>query len=107
VIATLYSWTTIAVVGSWRQEPVDVAPSRNAPGNTAIGTMVDWLAQYALWACLASVLAGGGMYAWGRANGHNGRAVSGGALAAGGAVGAVLVGLAPDIVNQLFRTAGQ
>jgi hypothetical protein len=103
VIATLYSWATIAAVRAWGQvhaEPTETG----APGAHAIQTLINWLGQYALWACLASVLAGGGMYAWGRAQGENGKAVSGGALAAGGAVGAVLVGLAPQIVNSLFGT---
>jgi hypothetical protein len=105
VIASLHSWATIAAIRAWGQS-VDANPSSSgAPGAGAIQTLLNWLAQYALWACLASVLAGGGMYAWGRAQGHNGKAVSGSALAAGGAVGAVLVGLAPQIVNSLFDTA--
>lgn len=95
--------------GIQAQEPggsgvdVDVNPSSTgAPGVETIQTLLDWLAQYSLWACLAALLAGGGLFAWGRRNGGHGMAMTGTALAGGGAVGAVIVGLAPAIVNALY-----
>lgn len=73
-----------------------------APGRQTIQDMLDWLGQYALWACVAAIVVGGGMFAWGRRQGGHGMALTGTTLVAGGAVGTILVGLAPEIVNTLF-----
>lgn len=83
---------------------MDVKPSADgAPGVETITTLLNWLAQYSLWACLAALLAGGGLFAWGRRQGAHGMAITGTALAGGGAVGVVLVGLAPQIVEALYQ----
>jgi hypothetical protein len=85
---------------------VDLNPTPvGAPGGEAIQGLLDWLSQYALWGCVAAVVAGGGLFAWARRTGGHSMAVTGTALAGGGAVGAVLVGLAPEIVNTLYRHA--
>ena len=73
-----------------------------APGRETIQDLLNWLGQYALWACVAAILAGGGMFAWARRSGAHGMAVTGTALAGGGVVGTILVGLAPEIVNALY-----
>jgi hypothetical protein len=73
-----------------------------APGRETIQDLLDWLGQYALWACVAAIVAGGGMFAWARRTGAAGMAVTGTALVGGGVVGTILVGLAPDIVNALY-----
>lgn len=90
---------------SGRPSPtIEVNPtSVGAPGRQTIQDLLDWLAQYSLWACVAAIIAGGGMFAWGRRQGGHGMALTGTALAGGGAVGTVLVGLAPQIVNALFE----
>jgi len=85
---------------------VDLHPTADgAPGSVAIQGLLDWLGQYALWACVAAVVAGGGLFAWARRTGGSSMAVTGTALAGGGAVGAILVGLAPEIVNALYSHA--
>jgi hypothetical protein len=85
---------------------VDLHPTPvGAPGAEAIQGLLDWLSQYALWGCVAAVVAGGGLFAWARRTGGHSMAVTGTALAGGGAVGAILVGLAPEIVNTLYRHA--
>ncbi len=100
MLSKLYILATAARVG----DNVDANPtSSGAPGAETIQKLLDWLAQYALWACLAALLAGAGMFAYSRSRGGHGMAVSGTMLAAGGAVGTVLVGLGPDIVNALFH----
>ncbi|MGH9213033.1 MAG: hypothetical protein ACRD2C_20535 [Acidimicrobiales bacterium] len=76
-----------------------------APGRETIQDLLDWLGQYSLWACVAAMVAGGGLFAWARRTGGHGMAVTGTALAGGGAVGTILVGLAPEIVNTLYRHA--
>lgn len=74
-----------------------------APGRQTIQDLLDWLAQYSLWACVAAMIAGGGLFAWARRTGGHGMAVTGTALAGGGAVGTILVGLAPQIVTTLYE----
>jgi hypothetical protein len=103
VLAFLYRLAAAASATSPGQE-VDVNPTgAGAPGGETIQSLLNWLGQYALWACLAAILAGGGMYAWGRRSGGHGMAITGTALATGGGVGTVLVGLGPAIVNSLYR----
>jgi hypothetical protein len=77
----------------------------DAPGKDTIQDLLDWLGQYSLWACVAAMVAGGGLFAWARRTGGHSMAVTGTALAGGGAVGTILVGLAPEIVNTLYRHA--
>lgn len=77
----------------------------DAPGRETIQDLLNWLGQYSLWACVAALIAGGGLFAWSRKNGAHGMAVTGTALAGGGAVGTILVGLGPEIVNTLYLHA--
>lgn len=84
-------------------QEVQVNPSDGGPGTQALQTLLDWLGGYSLMACLAAVLAGGGLYAYSRSRGSHGMAITGTALAAGGAVGTILVGLAPAIINSLYN----
>ena len=95
-------FTMLLVLASVGQE-VQVSPSDGGPGTEALQTLLNWLGGYSLMACLAAVLAGGGLYAYSRSRGSHGMAVTGTALAAGGAVGTILVGLAPAIVNALYN----
>jgi hypothetical protein len=103
VLASLYRLATVASAAGLGQE-VDVNPTgAGAPGGETIQRLLNWLGQYALWACLGAILAGGGMYAWGRRSGGHGMAITGTGLALGGGVGTILVGLGPAIVNSLYR----
>lgn len=100
MFAGLYRLATVGLVG----DDVSVTPTgAGAPGAGAIQQLLNWLGQYALWACLAALLAGAGMFAYSRSRGGSGMAVSGTMLAVGGGVGTILVGLGPEIVNALFR----
>jgi hypothetical protein len=117
VRSPLASLTTTLLWRSWpiqvpgqmpsRGEPtIDVNPtSTDAPGRQIIQDLLDWLGQYSLWACLAAIIAGGGLFAWGRRAGAHGMAMTGTALAGGGVVGTILVGLAPEIVTTFYRHA--
>ena len=103
MLASLYSLATVASAAVPVQE-VDVSPTGDgAPGGETIQRLLNWLGQYSLWACLGAILAGGGMYAWGRRSGGHGMAITGSGLALGGGVGTVLVGLGPAIVNSLYQ----
>lgn len=103
MLGSLYTLATVAHMAGLGQE-VDVNPTgAGAPGGATIQALLNWLGQYALWSCLAAILAGGGMYAYSRTRGGHGMAVTGTALAAGGGVGTILVGLGPAIVNSLYQ----
>jgi hypothetical protein len=103
VLASLYRLATIGSTAMLGQE-VDVNPTGDgAPGGETIQRLLNWLGQYSLWACLGAILAGGGMYAWGRRSGGHGMAITGSGLALGGGVGTILVGLGPAIVNSLYE----
>lgn len=85
---------------------VSVNPtSEGMPGAQVVTKLISWLGQLALWGSLASILVGAAVYGLSKEHGHSVNATRGRALAAGGAVGAVLAGLAPTIVNMLFKAA--
>lgn len=86
---------------------VNVAPTTSGmPGADLIQQMLNWLSQVALWGSLASILAGAAVYGLSQNSGNYAGAFKGKQLAAAGAIGAVLAGLAPTVVNLLFQAAG-
>ncbi|MEW6476853.1 MAG: hypothetical protein AB1679_31740 [Actinomycetota bacterium] len=85
---------------------VSVSPSSaGMPGAQLITQLISWLSQLALWGSLASILVGAAIYGLSKEGGHGLHATRGRMLAVGGAVGAILAGLAPTIVNMLFKAA--
>lgn len=93
--------TLAALVGD-----VDVSPtSVGMPGAALMQQLLNWLSQIALWGSLASILCGSAVYGLGQNSGHTNGAYRGKQLAAAGAVGAILAGLAPTVVNLLFSAA--
>ena len=85
---------------------VSVSPSSaGMPGAQLITQLISWLSQLALWGSLASILIGAAVYGISKEGGHGFQATRGRMLAIGGAVGAILAGLAPTIVNMLFKAA--
>ena len=85
---------------------VSVSPtSSGMPGAALIQQLLGWLDQIALWGSLASVLVGAAIYGLSQNTGNYNGAFRGKQLAAAGAVGAILAGLAPTAVNLLFRAA--
>lgn len=75
------------------------------PAASLIVKLLGYLAQIGLYASLASVLIGAAM--WGISNhaGNSLQASRGRVYALGGAVGAILVGVAPSIINGLFTAS--
>ncbi len=85
---------------------VSVTPtSSGMPGAALMQQLLNWLSQVALWGSLASILAGAAVYGLAQNTGNYNGAFRGKQLAAAGAVGAILAGLAPTVVNLLFRAA--
>lgn len=86
---------------------VSVDPNANGmPGAGLMQQLLNWLSQVALWGSLASVLAGAAIYGLSQNSGSYNGTYRGKQLAAAGAIGAILAGLAPTAVNLLFKAAG-
>jgi hypothetical protein len=95
----------LAVVGSapaaWADK-VQVSPTATGLDfGEKIQKMLNWGAQFALWACLASILAGAGAWGLSKHFGNYGGAHKGMQLVIGGAIGALVVASAPAIVNSM------
>ena len=85
---------------------VSVTPtSAGMPGAALMQQLLNWLSQVALWGSLASILGGAAIYGLSQNTGNYNGAYRGKQLASAGAVGAILAGLAPTVVNLLFRAA--
>ncbi len=86
---------------------VSVSPtSAGMPGAGLSQQLIDWLGQIALWGSLVSILLGAAIYGMAQHAGNYNGAYKGRQLAIGGVVGACLTGIAPSVINMLFRAAG-
>lgn len=85
---------------------VSAQPSAEGlPGAEFIQTLLDWLAQIALWGAVGSMLLGGALAGYSNWHGNSYGVSQGMRIAGGGFVGAVLAALAATIVNALFSAA--
>jgi len=75
------------------------------PGAALIQQILNWLSQLALFGSLASILVGAAVYGVSQHTGHLSGGYRGKQLALAGAAGACLAGLAPTIINLLFKAA--
>lgn len=73
------------------------------PGAGVFQSVLNWGGQLALYACLAAFFVGGGYWGWAHFSGRSQGAHKGQMLTIGGAVGALLVGVAPVAINTLFN----
>lgn len=86
---------------------VQVNPTAEGmPGGPMMQKLLNWGGQVALWGSVASVLAGAAVWGVSQQFGNGMQTGKGKTLAAAGAIGAVLTGLASIIVNTLFKAAG-
>lgn len=92
----------VAAGPAWA-DSVTVSPTANGLAfGTKIQNLLNWTAQGALWACLASILLGAGAWGLSKHSGNYGGANKGLQLVIGGAIGALVVATAPAIVNSMF-----
>ena len=85
---------------------VSVSPnSAGMPGAELIQQLLNWSQMLALWGSLGALLVGAALYGLAREAGAYQNASRGKSLALGGAVGAILAGIAPTVVNLLFQAA--
>jgi len=82
---------------------VTVTPDANGlPGGALAQKVLNWTDQIALWGSLASLLIGAAVWGISQHAGNGYQAGRGRNFAVAGAVGALLAGLSPTIVNTLF-----
>jgi hypothetical protein len=106
VVAGPLDDAAIAAPVAVAQDPVDVSPDATGmPGADFMQQALGWLSQLALWGSLASILIGAAVYGLAQNSGNYNGAFRGKQLAAAGAIGACLAGLAPTAVNMLFGAA--
>ena len=87
-------------------DDVHMTPTGNgAPGAHFIQQLIDWLGQYGLWFALAAMIIGGAIYGVSTYGGNSYQGSRGRTVALAGAAGAVVIGLAPTVINLLFHAA--
>ncbi len=92
----------MAVLGFFAQ--VTVQPDSNGlPGGALAQKVLNWTDQIALWGSLASLLIGAAVWGISQHAGNGYQAGRGRNFAVAGAVGSLLAGLSPTIVNTLFK----
>jgi hypothetical protein len=102
--AVVCTTVVLVTVPAWADD-VTVTPSGSAIGgaSTKVQTILNLLGQGALWASLASILIGAGVWGLSKHFGNYGTAHKGMILTLGGGAGALLTSMAPLIVNGLFK----
>lgn len=107
VVATYVGVITAAVfTAAPAAAQVTVEPSTaEFPGGAMVQKLINWAGQFALWGSLLSLLIGAAIWGISQQFGNGYQSGKGKVLAASGAVGAVLTGLAAVIVNTLFTAA--
>jgi len=101
-LVTLVALRVLAAGPAWA-DAVTVTPTANGlTFGPTIQNLLNWTAQGALWASLASILIGAGVWGLSKHFGNYGGAHKGLQLVIGGAIGALVVATAPAIVNSMF-----
>lgn len=108
-LAVAITATALVIVGATASPghaQVEVTPTSSGfPGGDMVQRMINWVGQFGLWGSVASLLVGAGIWGVSQQFGNGFQAGKGKILAAAGAIGAVLTGLAPVIVNTLYEAA--
>ena len=80
---------------------VDATPDYGVPGADLAQDVLNWLMWLGLAGSLASLLIGGAVWGLSQVTGNSMQGGRGRVFALGGAAGAIVVGLAPTIVDEL------
>lgn len=75
-----------------------VNKTADLPGGAMLANAMGWLTQYGFYACLAAIIAGGGVWGWSQQNGRMGGAHRGQMFIMGGVGGALVIGAAQLII---------
>ena len=105
--ATTFASSLLIVPTLAAAQAVDGAPSAaGLPGAALVRQVIGWLMWLGLMACLGAFVYGAAMWRGGAKTGNGMRAEDGKQYVAGGAIGALLIGLAVVAINTFFA-AGQ
>jgi hypothetical protein len=99
-VPTAVATPLLAVAGFFAQ--VTATPDSTLPGGATIQKVLNWTSYLALAGCLGSLLVGSMVWGLAAHSGNGYQAGQGRKYAIAGAIGAVIAGLAPTIVNTLF-----
>ncbi len=103
VVAPAAATLVVAPSTAWAQT-VDGSPDPSGmPGADLVRQLVNWLMWVSLMASLGAVLYGAALWRGGARMGNSPRAEDGRNYVAGGAVGALIAGLAVVLINTLFE----
>lgn len=106
IVVTVNVGLVLGVLVAPAYAQVQVSPTADGfPGGSMVQKLINWVGQFGLWGSVASLLVGGGIWGVSQQFGNGFQAGKGKMLAAAGAIGAVLTGLAPVIVNTLYEAA--
>ena len=106
VVAVVGATTATIVANGGRAlaQPVDGQPDPSGmPGAALVSQLVNWLMWVSLMASLGAVLYGAALWRGGAKMANSPRAEDGRNYVAGGAIGALLSGLAVVLINTLFQ----
>lgn len=100
LLPTAVATPVLAMAGFFAQ--VTATPDSSMPGGATVQKVLNWTCYLALAGCLGSVLVGSMVWGLAAHSGNGYQAGQGRKYAISGAIGAVIAGLAPTIVNTLF-----
>jgi len=97
--------TILIAAPAWADD-VKVTPStKGMPAGQTIQTMLSWIAQAALFASLGSILVGAAVWGLSKLMGSYSGGHKGLTLTIGGCCGALIVGIAPQLINMFFKAS--
>jgi hypothetical protein len=94
----------VHLVAIWDATTPTFTPTAGAPGSAAVQKLLDWGGWFALAASLGGLIIGAGMWAHSSTSGSYGGVHRGKQYVLGGAIGALVLGVAPLLISTLFTT---
>ena len=94
----------VHLVGTWDANTPTFTPTAGAPGSAAVQKLLDWGGWFALAASLGGLIIGAGLWAHSSTSGSYGGVHRGKQYVLGGAIGALVLGVAPLLLSTLFAT---
>lgn len=102
-LAAVLAAAAVLTVGAPAGAQVSVSPStQGMPGDGLWQRVLGWVMQWGLWLSLAAIVLGAGGWWVSASTGSYSGASRGKQFVLGGAIGALVIGLAPAMVNLLF-----